>query len=333
LLLPLAALFAVYFAVFAEAHVAGASVVHNWAAPGGSSPLISKIRNLRYDFIGFDRRVTVITTILFFVCILWPVRRELARPAAAWKPAVAEQLALAATFLGIYFVLPYESEYTLYVDIRALPMVTLALLFACLRMPSEGASRKAFGDLRMLGLAALLAAAGLVYVAVPLKVNNAWIKQFRSIVSLIPSGARVLPVHTETKRPYLIHVATHVVLDRGALNPYLFSGNFGDPMSYFRYRTLPYAPDFQWYRAQMQGRKADSEVDWNRIACGYDYILMTMPYDAAFIRVPTTEVASNDTAALLAVDRQACGQGLDSKSAGSGGTSSKPAISNGANSN
>jgi hypothetical protein len=312
LLLPLAALFAAYFAVFAEAHVAGASVVHNWAAPGGSSPLVSKIRNLRYDFIGFDRRLTTVTTILFFICILWPVRRELVRPAAAWKPAVAEQLALAATFLGMYFVLPYESEYTLYVDIRALPMVTLSLVFACLRLPSEGASGKAFGDPRMLGLAAMLAAAGLVYVVAPLRINNTWINQFRSVVSYIPPGARVLPVHTETKRPYLIHVAVHAVLDRGALDPYLFSGNFGDPMTYFRYRNLPYAPDFQWYRAQMQGLKQDSEVDWNRVACSYDYILMTMPYDTAFIRVPTLKVASNDAAALLAVDKQACRQGADS---------------------
>jgi hypothetical protein len=104
-------------------------------------------------------------------------------------------------------------------------------------------------------------------------------------------------------------VATHAVLDRGALNPYLFSGNFGDPMSYFRYKNLPYAPDFQWYRAQMQGRKQDGEVDWNRVACTYDYILVTMPYDAVFIRVPTLEVASNEAAALLAVNRQACGQG------------------------
>jgi hypothetical protein len=312
-LLPLAALFAAYSTVFAAAHAAGASLVHNWAAPGGSSPLVSKIRNLRYDFIGFDRRVPAVTTILFFVCILWPVRRELMRPSAAWKPAVAEQLALAATFLGIYFVLPYESEYTLYVDIRALPMVTLSLVFACLRMPSEGASGKAFGDPRMLGLAAVLAAAGLVYTAVPLKVNNAWINEFRRIVSVIPAGARVLPVHTETKRPYLIHVAVHAVLDRGALDPYLFSGNYGDPMTYFRYRSLPYAPHFQWYRAQEQGLKQDSEVDWNRVACSYDYILVTMPYDAAFIRVPVTEVASNDTAALLAVDRQACRQAANSQ--------------------
>jgi hypothetical protein len=107
-------------------------------------------------------------------------------------------------------------------------------------------------------------------------------------------------------------VAVHAVLDRGALDPYLFSGNFGDPMSYFRYRNLPYAPDFQWYRAQMQGLKQDSEVDWNRVACSYDYILITMPYDTAFIRVPTDKVASNDAAALLAVDKQACRPGADS---------------------
>ncbi len=310
LLAPLGALFAAYFAVFAEAHVAGASVVHSWAAPGGS-PWISKIRNLRYDFIGFDRHLSTITAILFFICILWPVRRELVRPALAWKPAVVEPLALAATFLGLYLVLPYESEYTLYVDIRALPMVTLSVVFACVQIPAEGSSGEVFGNLRVLGLAVLLAAAGLIYVAVPLKINNDWINQFRAVVAFIPSGSRVLPVHTETKRPYLIHVAAHAVIDRSALNPYLFSGNFGDPMTYFRYKSQPYAPDFQWYRAQMQGRHP--EVDWNQIACAYDYMLVTMPYDAAFIGVPTREVASNEAAALLAVNPQACRQGEDLK--------------------
>jgi hypothetical protein len=306
LLAPLVTLFGAYFAVFAEAHVAGASVVHSWAAPGGS-PWISKIRNLNYDFIGFDRHLTTITTILFFICLLWPVRRELVRPALAWKPAVVEPLALAATFLSLYLILPYESEYTLYVDIRALPMVSLSLVMACLHLPPQGSAGEAFGDLRLLGVAVLLAAAGLLYVSVPLTINNAWINQFRAVVAFIPRGARVLPVHTETQRPYLIHVAAHAVLDRSALNPYLFSGNFGDPMTYFRYKSQPYAPDFQWYRAQMQGRHP--EVDWNQIACGYDYILMTMPYDAAFIGVPTREVASNAAAALLAVNPQACRQG------------------------
>ena len=309
LLAPLAALFAAYLGVFAQAHVAGASVVHNWAAPGGASPWVSKIRNLDYDFIGFDRQLAAATPILFFICILWSIRKELLRPASAWRPAVVEPLALAATFVGVYLVLPYESEYTQYVDIRALPMVTLSLLWACVRLPAESPSGKGYGSLLMLGLASVLAAAGLLHVAAPLRINNAWINQFRKVVSYIPSGARVLPVHTETKRPYLIHVGAHAVLDRGALNPYLFSGNFGDPMTYFRYKNLPYAPEFQWYRAQLQGRKQDGEVDWDKIACSYDYILVTMPYEARFIRVPAIEIASNDAAALLAVSREACRTG------------------------
>jgi hypothetical protein len=47
-------------------------------------------------------------------------------------------------------------------------------------------------------------------------------------------------------------------------------------------------------------------VDWNRIACDYDFLLVTRPFDAAHIRVATTTAAANETAALLAVDKQEC---------------------------
>jgi hypothetical protein len=117
--------------------------------------------------------------------------------------------------------------------------------------------------------------------------------------------------------------------------PYLFSGDRGDPMKYFRYRTRPYWPEEDWYVEQrkwragtpwtyrLQGqdytwRFAYSKrnfywepldlvpVDWNRVACQYDFLLMTLPADMSLIGVPTHSVRANNTAALVAVDKSAC---------------------------
>lgn len=47
-------------------------------------------------------------------------------------------------------------------------------------------------------------------------------------------------------------------------------------------------------------------MSWVQVACQYPYILATEPYDPAYIGVPTRTVATNSSAALLAVDRGAC---------------------------
>ena len=315
LLVPLAMLLVAYFGVMAPSHVHSAAVMKDWGGPGGTRPWVNKIRNLRYAFMGFDRQVTVSTLVLFAACLLWPIYRARDRLRLG-NAACVEQLALVATFLGVYVVLPFEDQITLYVSIRALPMVTILLVVACLRLPAEESAGPIFGDPRVVGLAALLAVANLVYATVPLNSNNTWISHYRAIVSSVPPGAYVLPVHTETSQQYIVHVASHVVTDRGAITPYLFSANFGDPMTYFSYKNPRYAPDFHWYRAQLHGDAklaADSAVDWARVACNYDFLLVTMPYDPAFIHVPTVKVASNDAAALLAVDKRACPGGGASK--------------------
>jgi hypothetical protein len=50
-------------------------------------------------------------------------------------------------------------------------------------------------------------------------------------------------------------------------------------------------------------------VDWNRIACSYDYLLVMVPFREPYLEVPVTPVAYNETAALLAVDKHACHPG------------------------
>jgi hypothetical protein len=108
----------------------------------------------------------------------------------------------------------------------------------------------------------------------------------------------VLPVYTEetTGVPLKgLHAASFAVIDRQALIPYLFTGDRGSPMKYFRYLHRPYAPDELWYRD-----RKDSTVDWTEIQREYPYLLVMKPFDAERIRIKTRTLAENDAAALLA---------------------------------
>jgi hypothetical protein len=55
--------------------------------------------------------------------------------------------------------------------------------------------------------------------------------------------------------PFL-HAGSFLVLDRGAMMPYLFSGNGGDPMKFFLYVRRPYMPHESWYLDQLKWRDA-----------------------------------------------------------------------------
>ena len=54
-------------------------------------------------------------------------------------------------------------------------------------------------------------------------------------------------------------------------------------------------------------------IDWNRVACRYDFLLMTLPVDMRLIASPTRPVSTNAVAALLAVDKSACRPNLNSR--------------------
>jgi hypothetical protein len=190
-------------------------------------------------------------------------------------------------------------------------MIPLLLLYAWVPSLSLASGRKTVATTLALALAVLLTVVNLAYLRVSLANADAWINRYRSLEVWIPRGSYVLPVHTETKQPHLLHVGSHVTLDRGAVGPYLFNADDGHPQRYFRYRDKPYAPRPQWYREELHGSRAagdsmDAAVDWNRVACTYDFLLVTMPFDARLIGVPTVAVASNNAGTLLAVDQQAC---------------------------
>jgi hypothetical protein len=148
----------------------------------------------------------------------------------------------------------------------------------------------------------------------------------------------VLPVHTWRKQmdlSPLLHAGSFAVVDRGALEPYLFGADRGDAIKYFHYRHRPYMPDESWYGSLQSWHKATARtfevegqryrwrfhrqpgkpywnmvdlvpVDWNRVACDYDFLLLTKPFNPGYIQIPTRMVASNESAALLAVDKRAC---------------------------
>jgi len=147
-------------------------------------------------------------------------------------------------------------------------------------------------------LAAVFVCVNLASLTFHFAKDAAWLAQYRTIVAAIPEHASVLPVYTEDiagvplKR---LHVASFAVIDRGALIPYLFTGDRGAPMKYFRYLHRPDAPDELWYR-----REWDSTVNWTEIQREYPYLLVMKPFAAERIRIKTRTLAENDAAALLA---------------------------------
>jgi hypothetical protein len=107
---------------------------------------------------------------------------------------------------------------------------------------------------------------------------------------------------TDALKPFM-HAASFAVIDRGAEIPYLFSGNRGNPQTYFRYIRMPYAPPPSWYYLP---RPPATDVNWGKVACSYDFLLVMKPFELSHIRVLTTPVAANASAALLAVTKRPC---------------------------
>lgn len=360
---PVFALLALYFGVFAGPHHAASPEVY--ALAWGT--VRSKLGGLDNEFFRYGGRTAYPMMALLGFCLLWPALSPSLSPSvrpslwsslwpALWRalgrrllqPAVLEPLALAATFLCIYLVLPGTYSGAAYADVRALPMVVIFVLFAVLRLGSEGAGAgERFAGAPALAAAVVLATVNLAYVGWHLDKDNAWVQSYRAIVAQVPRGARVLPIYTYPQVTILPqeHASAYVLLDRGGLIPYLFAGNRGDPMSYFHYDRRPYAPLEQWYRLQeiwdrspvltirihdqpyrWRFRYDPDEHDWNpavvapvswgKVACQYPYILVTQPYHPAWIGVPTHPLGANSAAALLAVDRGACRPAMRSAAAG-----------------
>jgi hypothetical protein len=235
--------------------------------------------------------------------MIWPLRRQLQRR-AFMQPAVLEMLLLAGVFLCMYIVLPSTDGEASFLDLRALALVPLFVSIACLLLPDARSSAYQSRACPAIVLAALLALCNLAYLSSHLVKDNAWMAQYRTIIAAVPKGAKVLPLYpgNDELNPFM-HAASFVVIDRQAVIPYLFSGNRGNPQTYFRYRHFPYAPSNTWY---FPSDPPVSDANWRAVACGYDFLLLTKPLDLRRVHVATRPVIENASAALLAVTKAPC---------------------------
>lgn len=148
-----------------------------------------------------------------------------------------------------------------------------------------------------LAMAVILATLNVGYLAKQAWDDRAWLVQYRSIVATVPPGSRVLPVYTDVKTGVVrssLHAASYVVTDRGGVIPYLFSGDRGDPMKYFRYVHRPYAPPEAWYELHQP-------VNWAAVTAAYSFLLVMKPFDPARIPLVGRTVAENQAAVLVAI--------------------------------
>lgn len=335
--LPVLALMVAHFGLIAVPHDAAHPAPYNYY--WGTVP--EKIRRLNWEFERFDGRPAPLMTYTLVICVLGAIWRYL-HWRALLRPQVLEHLAIAAAFFAIYWILPSAYEKSTFVDVRALCMVTLFLLLAALHVPSREEANTGFGTRWVVGLALALACVNLAYLVLHMQKNDVWLRRYRQVIAAIPPKTNVLPIYTQPMQmdiaPFL-HAASYVTLDRGANMPYLFSGDRGDLMTYFNYKHRPYYPDEYWYKSleywnslpeasyEVSGRRytwrfhysrPDRQwkmaelvpVDWNRIACAYDYLLVMVPFREPYLEVPVTVVTYNETAALLAVDKHACHPGV-----------------------
>jgi hypothetical protein len=264
-------------------------------------PIENKIARVSWDLVRYHRThdFIVTETLLAFLLLFVGGRRFWDREGIV-SPRVLEPLGYAVLFIGLYIVLPYEQTEASYIDVRALALVPFFLVLGLLNLPPSTAPGAARLNALAVYFAAVVASVNLGYLALYFHKQSAWLPQYRAIVASIPANSTVLPICTEKKTGNVrmhLHAASFAVIDRHALIPYLFSGDNGNPMKYFRYVHRPAAPDELWYRSG-----GDRTVDWPQVARQYQYLLIGKPFDADRISIKTHTVAENDAAALLAVE-------------------------------
>jgi hypothetical protein len=236
-------------------------------------------------------------------------RREL-RPSRA----CLESLVLAAIMLAVYFILPMGYAEAYYVDVRALPFVSIFLILSLLSLaPVESASAASSPAVALL-LAAALIGGNFVYLAAHMRSQDQGLKQYRSVMAFAPPHSRILPIYTqgaEGKVVPRLHTFAFASIDRDAVIPYLQTADTGNPQKYLRYRHRPYAPEQMWY-----SNLPPSPVDWQRVACEYQYLLVIKPFNPSRLGLTTTLRMENDSASLLAIQKPTtCAAALESATA------------------
>jgi hypothetical protein len=260
----------------------------------------SKVARLSWDLVRYHRKRDSVVIATFLILLFYMGSRRIWRREGMVTPQVLEPLGYAVLFVGLYIVLPFEQTEASYIDVRALVLVPFFVVLGLLSLPPSTAPSTSRLNAPAICLAAAAACVNLGYLAFHFQKESVWLAQYRAIVADIPANSTVLPVSTERKTGNLLrhlHAASFAVIDRHALIPYLFSGDNGSPMKYFRYVHKPYGPDEIWYQSRW-----DRLVDWLQVSRQCQYLLITKPFDADRIRISTRTVAENDAAALLAVE-------------------------------
>jgi hypothetical protein len=215
-------------------------------------------------------------------------------------PAILELLAFAGVMVALYLILPMGYAEAYFVDVRALPLAAVFAIVACLSVPVGTAAERGSRPTWAIWVAALLVLGNLAYLVKHLGADSQWLKQYRRVIAAIPQGARVLPVYTHApdgRVVPLLHAFSFAAIDRGDIVPYLQTGDTGNPQKYVRYLHRPYAPEQTWY-----GNIPPTPVDWKSVACEYQFLLVTKPFDRARLALPATMVTENESASLLALD-------------------------------
>ena len=259
----------------------------------------SKFARVGSEFFHFAPWTDVLLVVLLVAC-LW-VRTGIPRWRDLQQPLVSELTLLGLLFLAMFFVLPLGYSEAFYVDTRPLPLASFFLIAACLALPRRALLTSSKREAIALSLAVLLAIVNFAYLARHFMAEQRWVTQYRDVVAAIPEHGRVLPIYTAGGEgavvPFL-HVSGYISMDRAGVEPYVFAGDNGNPMKYFRYNHRPYDPPEVWY-----GDIPRDPIDWQRVAREYDYVAVTKPYDPSVIKLSTHPVAESPSATLLAIDK------------------------------
>jgi hypothetical protein len=263
-----------------------------------------KLARLGWEFFRISRTSDRLMLAMLAACVIWPARHRL-RLREIKRPVVQEMLVLSAVFLGMYLVLPPGAVDAGYIDVRALALFSLFVVLTFLSLWDDDSLERSFGSALALPLAVLLVTGNLVYLGRHLHKDDAWLSRIRAVAAAVPRGAYVMFGYTlpiaDWRIKSFLHADSYVVADRAGVTPNLFSGDRGNPMKYFRYIHRPYMPTDEWYTAW-----PNPLVAWQEVACTYDFILVTKPFEPRRIGLATTTIAENESATLLAPIKGRC---------------------------
>jgi len=298
LAMPVIAVLLWHFGVADHIRIAG-DVVEN---PYTWGTLHEKFARLGSEFFRYSGTRDIVMILMLAGCLV--LQMSIVKKEQFRSRKVTEALALALTFVGLYLALPMAYSEASYVDVRALPLAGFFFILTCMVSSEAGPAISQSRMVLALMVAAALAVANLVSLTTVLIRNQGFLMQYRSVVAAIPAHARVFPVstlHAQGAVEPLLHANSFITIDRSGVTPYEFSGDNGNPDRYFRYLKRPYDPPEDWY-FKMPALK----LDWESVACDYDFLIVTQPYAAQRFLLSTRIVARNDAAALLAIDKREC---------------------------